>query len=138
LSAPGYAFSDDGRNWADRIASPARAGYQWTEQGEKFKALHGHRRHTIAFNEVLLYAARDETLAPADFRALLGAMLACWGQLSDTAVDNLPPVTPADPPRRPLTQAEFAKGIGLAENTLSGCKANLRERGYLPNGDEWM
>ena len=100
------------------------------EEAKKFRARHGYKPYTMVPNSTFETEMKS-TGMPKEFRVLAAIRRLSWGNLSDFAVDALPPVMPSDPKPQAVTQEGLMQYVGLSKTTIHEAVAILRKKGFL-------
>ena len=107
-----------------------RPKWKYADHAFEFQARHGNERFSITFNPLLERAMRDPKL-DSETRLLLAAIRFSWGHLSNTMVNCMPKLGPADPEPKCLNQQELARLLEMPTSTLSETLDSLRKQNYL-------
>lgn len=111
--------------------STDRQRWDHTHTAKEFHKRHGYKKYTMMFNQTIEAEMVNKAL-PKEWRVLLASRRYAWGNLSDYAVDAMPPRkdVPTDPQPRPLTQERLGQMLGLSKSQMSKVSVFLKAEGY--------
>lgn len=95
-----------------------------------FHKRHGRKWFTPTWNTTVEADMRDKSL-PKEARVLMAIRRYSWGNLSDFAVDCMPPKKVTDQKQQALSQERLGEMLGLRPASMSEACTFLKDRGYL-------
>lgn len=116
---------------------PTQTPGGWKKAAADFHRRHGKKLFTMTWNSTIEAEMQDKGLAK-ETRLLAAIRRYSWGNLSDYAVDGLPPKRATDPKPKPLTQIQLGEMLGLRPASVSEGISYLKERGYLRQDHQFL